>query len=60
VQVVRDKIGYSGNVDIDVLTRITGVLPGPGGGTITTEVVEYEMRQTQSGALIGRVRLAQR
>ena len=59
-QTIRDKIGYSGNVDIDVLSRITGVLPGPGGGTITTEVLEYEMRQTQSGAVIGRVRIAQR
>lgn len=56
-QAVRDKIGYSGNVDIDVLSRITGVLPGPGGGTITTEVLEYEMRQTRSGAVIGRVRI---
>ena len=58
-QVIRDKIAYSGNVDLDVLSRITGVLPGPGGGTITTEVLEYEMRQTQSGAVIGRVRIAQ-
>jgi hypothetical protein len=35
------------------------VQPGPGGGTITTEVVEYQM-QTQSGLTIARVQIAQR
>ena len=58
-QVVRDKIGYNGNVELDALLRISNVLPGPAGGTIATEVVEYEMRQTQSGAVIARVRIGQ-
>ena len=57
-QAVRDKITYSSNVEIDALLKITGVLPGPGGGTITTEVVEYELRETQRGAVLTRVKLA--
>jgi hypothetical protein len=56
-QAVRDKIGYAGNVEIDVLVRIANVLPGPGGGTISTEVVEYELRETQHGAVIARVQV---
>ncbi len=56
-QAVRDKIGYAGNVEIDVLVRIANVLPGPGGGTISTEVVEYELRETQHGAVIVRVQV---
>jgi hypothetical protein len=58
-QAMRDKIGYGPSVSLDTLLRITGVQPGPGGGTITTEVVEYQM-QTQSGLTIARVQIAQR
>ena len=58
-QAMRDKIGYGPHVSLDTLLRITGVQPGPGGGTITTEVVEYQM-QTQSGLTIARVQVAQR
>ena len=54
-QSIRDKINYNGNVEIDVLLRIAEVLPGPGGGTITTDVVEYELRETQHGIVLGRV-----
>jgi hypothetical protein len=56
-QSIRDKITYTGNVEIDVLLRIADVLPGPGGGTITTDVVEYELRETQRGARLARVQL---
>ncbi len=56
-QGIRDKIDYAGNISLDVLLRIIGVQPGPGGGTITTEVVEYEMRHNRSGQVIGRVRV---
>lgn len=56
-QAVRDKISYTSNVEIDALLKIAGVLPGPGGGTITTEVVEYELRETQHGAVLTRARL---
>jgi hypothetical protein len=57
-QAIRDKVGYGTNVSLDALLRITDVLPGPGGGSITTDVIEYEMREARSG-LIGRVRVAQ-
>jgi hypothetical protein len=57
-QAIRDKVGYGSNLSLDALLRITDVLPGPGGGSITTDVIEYEMREARSG-LIGRVRVAQ-
>lgn len=56
-QAVRDKISYNGNVEIDVLLRIANVLPGPGGGTIATDVVEYELRETRRGAVLTRVKV---
>jgi hypothetical protein len=58
-QGVRDKITYN-NVEIDVLLRIANVLPRPGGGTIATEVVEYELRETQRGTVLARVQLEDR
>lgn len=58
-QLIRDKLGYGGAVSMDVALRITGVQPTPGGGTITTEVLEYELREDRSGATLGRVRVAQ-
>ena len=60
-QVIRDKIGgYGANVGLDVLLSIAEVQPGPGGGTIATDVVEYEMREQRTGMTIGRVKIAQR
>lgn len=56
-QAIRDKVGYGGNVSLDALLTITAVQPGPGGGTITADVVEYEMRTTQNGLMVGRVRV---
>lgn len=57
-QVVRDKIGgYGGGVTLDALLRIMSVQPSHAGGTITTEVVEYEMRETRRGLTIGRVQV---
>jgi hypothetical protein len=56
-QAVRDKISYNGNVEIDVLLRIANVLPGPGGGTIATDIVEYELRETQRAAVLARVKI---
>lgn len=58
-QVIRDKVGHFGNVSLDVLLRITDVQPGPGGGTITTEIVEYQM-QSQGGLTLARIEIAQR
>lgn len=57
-QIIRDKIGgYGGGVTLDALLRITSVQPSHAGGTITTEVIEYEMRETRRGLTIGRVRV---
>ena len=58
-QAIRDKIGQYGNVSLDVLLRIASILPGPGGGTITTDVVEYEMQTSQGGLTVARVQVAQ-
>jgi len=59
-QAIRDKLGYFHNVSLDALLRITAVQPGPAGGTITTEVVEYEMREAQRGLTLGRVQIEHR
>lgn len=57
-QAIRDRLGYGGNASLDVLLRIVDVQPGPGGGTITADVVEYELRHSQNGQTIGRVQVA--
>ena len=57
-QAVRDKLSYSG-ASLDVLLRITGVQPAPNGGSITTEVVEYELRESRKGYVLARVQVAQ-
>lgn len=57
-QATRDRIGYSG-VTVDVVLKVLSTQPGPGGGTIVTNVVEYELRDTRSGTAIGRVRVPQ-
>jgi hypothetical protein len=60
-QTIRDKIGsFGSNVGLDVLLRIAEVQPGPGGGTIVTDVLEYEMREQRSGMTIARVQVAQK
>lgn len=58
-QAIRDKVGYFHNVSLDALLRIASVQPGPAGGTFTTEVIEYEMREAQRGLTIGRVQVEQ-
>lgn len=57
-QAIRDRIGYARNVQADATLQITGVRPGPGGGTITANVLEYELRNAQDSHVIGRVRVA--
>jgi hypothetical protein len=58
-QAIRDKLGQLRSVEANATLRIRGVQPGPGGGTITTDVVEYELRNTQDRQTIARVRVAQ-
>ena len=55
---IRDKIGLGGNVGLDVLLKINGVQPGPGGGTIVADIQKYELRLTRTGNMIGRVHAA--
>ena len=56
-QLVRDKLGY-GSASIDVLLQIAGVQPAPGGGTIVTDVVSYELRESRTGVTLGRVQVS--
>jgi hypothetical protein len=56
-QAVRDKIGSYGSVSLDVLLRIMSVQPGPSGGTLTSDVVEYELRESRGGTAVGRVQV---
>ena len=55
---IRDRISHLSNVTVDVLVKLTSVRPGPGGGTLVSDVVEYELRDSRSGATIGRVQIA--
>jgi len=56
-QAIRDRIPLGTNVELDVLLAIKSVVPGPAGGTITADVVEYEMRETRSGTILARVQM---
>ena len=58
-QGVRDKLAMANNVELDVLLAIKSVLPGPAGGTLTADVVEYEMRETRGGTTLARIQLPQ-
>lgn len=55
-QAIRDRIGYGG-ASLDALLKIMSVQPAPAGGTIVTNVVEYELRENRSGVAIARVRV---
>ena len=56
-QAIRDKIGPGGNVELDAALKITGVQPGPAGGTLVADVQAYELRLTRGGSVIGRVQV---
>ena len=58
-QAIRDKLSMGTNVDLDVLLIIKAVQPGPAGGTITADVVDYEMRETRGGTTLARVQVPQ-
>jgi hypothetical protein len=59
-QAIRDKVGGGFyNVELDTYLKITAVQPGPGGGTITTQILEYEMRESRTGTTIVRVQVPQ-
>jgi len=56
-QAIRDKIPLGTNVELDVLLTIKSVVPGPAGGTITADVVEYELRETRGGTTLARIQM---
>lgn len=56
-QSVSDRIGH-GQVTADVLLQVQSVHAAPEGGTITGNVIEYELRETRGGTLLGRVQPA--
>ncbi|HZV93155.1 MAG TPA: hypothetical protein VFF72_08055 [Caldimonas sp.] len=56
-QAVRDRLSAGRGVELDVLLRVTGAQPGTGGGTITTEIVDYTLR-SRDGSKLGRVQVA--
>lgn len=58
VQQVLDKMSSRYGVAADVLLKVTGAQPAPGGGTITTDVLEYELRDGSNGVVVGRVTVA--
>ncbi|GMU45220.1 MAG: hypothetical protein AMXMBFR26_00020 [Porticoccaceae bacterium] len=56
-QVVTDKLGpYGGRAELETELAITGVTPGPGGGTINTRIVEMTLRDGRTGMILGRLR----
>jgi hypothetical protein len=58
-QGIRDRIPLGTNVELDTHLKITAVQPGPAGGTLPTEVLGYEMRETRGGTTLVRTELAQ-
>ncbi|MDP2323663.1 MAG: hypothetical protein Q8N51_06495 [Gammaproteobacteria bacterium] len=58
-QAIRDKLANYNGVELEALVAIKSVVPGPAGGTITADVVEYEMRETRGGTTIARVQMPQ-
>ncbi len=56
-QAVRDKLGNNyGRAAPDITLAVTGVVPGPAGGTITTRIIEYELRDRRSSNTLARKR----
>lgn len=55
---VNDKLQRGYGTKLDVLLRIRSVQPAPGGGTLVTDVVEYELREGRSHNTLARVQVA--
>jgi hypothetical protein len=56
-QSIRDKLGYGG-ATADALLKIVGVQPGPGGGVIVADVIEYDIRSSRGGQRLGHLKVA--
>jgi hypothetical protein len=55
-QPLVDRIGHR-DVNLEVVLKVSGVQPGPGGGTIVVDALSYELRETGGGTIIGRVQV---
>lgn len=55
-QAITDKIGND-NVMLDTALKVDKVLPGPGGGTIVTRIVSWNLRDTRDGTTVGRMQV---
>jgi hypothetical protein len=57
-QGVRDRLGFANDASVDAQLRIRDVHSAPDGGSITADVLEYELRENRGGTLLGRVQPA--
>lgn len=56
-QRVADTLGNHGRAALDLTLAVTGVVPGTAGGTLTTRIVEYELRAQRGGQTLARTSL---
>lgn len=56
-QGIKDRIEYTHNVTLDALLHITGAVPDASGGAITAQVVEYDLKNRNSGTTVARVQV---
>lgn len=53
-QRIADTLGPYGRATLDLTLAVTGVVPGTAGGTLTTRIVEYELRAQRGGQTLVR------
>jgi hypothetical protein len=58
-QRVADTLGAYGRAALDLTLAVTGVIPGTAGGTLTTRIVEYELRAQRGGQTLARTTLSE-
>lgn len=58
-QRIADTLGNYGRAALDLTLAVTGVVPGTAGGTLTTRIVEYELRAQRGGQTLARTKLTQ-
>lgn len=58
-QRVADTLGTYGRAALDLTLAVTGVIPGTAGGTLTTRIVEYELRAQRGGQTLARTTLSE-
>lgn len=58
-QAIDDRLSNYNKAKLDVLVQVRSVVPGPGGGSIMADVIEYELRDARDDSTIGRVNIPQ-